>query len=303
MRLLSGDLRQGALQGVMVEAVARAAEVPAAGRAPRAHAARRPRRRGRRPRSRGGTAALDDFRLELGRPLQPMLASPATDIEAALEKVQPGRRRVQARRRAHPGPPRRRRRRASSRARSTTSPRACPRSSRRRSRSTRARSCSTARRSRCARTGARTRSRSPASRFGSRRAVDELRRTTPLTASLFDVLHLDGEDLLDRPGAERVAPLAAVVPEALRVPRVVVAGRGRGRRRARGRARARPRGRDGQVARRALRGRPPRRRLAQGQAAPHARPRRARRRVGPRAPARQAEQPAPRRARPARAAS
>jgi DNA ligase-1 len=36
---------------------------------------------------------------------------------------------------------------------------------------------------------------------------------------LFDVLHLDGEDLLDRPGAERHEALAAVAGEELRVPR------------------------------------------------------------------------------------
>ena len=64
-----------------------------------------------------------------------------------------------------------------------------------------------------------------------------------------------------------------------------------------------PRGRDGQVARRALRGRAPRRGLAEGQAVAHARPRRARRRVGPRPPARVAQQPPPRRARPGRAGS
>ena len=62
-----------------------------------------------------------------------------------------------------------------------------------------------------------------AARFGSRRDVDELRRTLPLTASLFDVLHLDGEDLLDRPGEERVAALSSVAPEELRVPRTVAA--------------------------------------------------------------------------------
>jgi DNA ligase-1 len=35
----------------------------------------------------------------------------------------------------------------------------------------------------------------------------------------FDLLHLDGEDLLDRPGAERAAALADAVPSASRVPR------------------------------------------------------------------------------------
>ena len=50
------------------------------------------------------------------------------------------------------------------------------------------------------------------------------------------------------------------------------------------RDRARPRGRDGEGARRALRGGPPRRGLAEGEARPHARPRRPRGRVGARAP-------------------
>ena len=46
-------------------------------------------------------------------------------------------------------------------------------------------------------------------------------RDVPLSALFFDVLHVDGEDLLDAPGAARADRLAAVVPEALRVPRAV----------------------------------------------------------------------------------
>ncbi|HEY0719408.1 MAG TPA: ATP-dependent DNA ligase, partial [Streptosporangiaceae bacterium] len=38
---------------------------------------------------------------------------------------------------------------------------------------------------------------------------------------IFDVVHLDGEDLIDRPGAERYEALARVVPERLRMPRLV----------------------------------------------------------------------------------
>jgi DNA ligase-1 len=57
------------------------------------------------------------------------------------------------------------------------------------------------------------------SRFGSRTAVDDLRRTTPLTPFIFDVLHAEGEDLLDLPGSERHQRLAALLPERLRVPR------------------------------------------------------------------------------------
>jgi DNA ligase-1 len=55
------------------------------------------------------------------------------------------------------------------------------------------------------------------SRVGSRSAREEL----PLTAFVFDVLHLDGEDLIDRPAHERYAAMAAVVPEHLRIPRIV----------------------------------------------------------------------------------
>jgi len=38
---------------------------------------------------------------------------------------------------------------------------------------------------------------------------------------LFDVLHLDGADLIDRPGAQRYELLAGVAPTELRAPRVV----------------------------------------------------------------------------------
>src|SRR5215217_3539544 len=62
-----------------------------------------------------------------------------------------------------------------------------------------------------------------ASRVGSRLDVERLAASLPLTAFLFDLLHLDGQDLLDRTGAERHAALAAVVPEPLRMPRTVTA--------------------------------------------------------------------------------
>ncbi len=55
-------------------------------------------------------------------------------------------------------------------------------------------------------------------RFGSEQQVDGLRGGLPLTAFFFDCLHLDGEDLLDRPLAERLAALEQAVPQPLRVP-------------------------------------------------------------------------------------
>lgn len=60
-----------------------------------------------------------------------------------------------------------------------------------------------------------------ASRFGSRLDVDRLRATLPLTPFFFDILHLDGQDLLDRPAAERHAILYDLVPDQWRVPRLV----------------------------------------------------------------------------------
>ncbi len=59
------------------------------------------------------------------------------------------------------------------------------------------------------------------SRIGSRVDVERARRETPLTPYVFDVLHLDGDDLLPQPARDRYAALARVVPERLLVPRVV----------------------------------------------------------------------------------
>jgi DNA ligase-1 len=53
------------------------------------------------------------------------------------------------------------------------------------------------------------------------RAASEAEATVPLSAFLFDVLHLDGTDLIDAPDAERHADLARVVPAELLMPRLV----------------------------------------------------------------------------------
>ncbi|BBZ45196.1 ATP-dependent DNA ligase [Mycobacterium parmense] len=85
LRLLGGELRQGALAGIMADAVARAAELPAAsvrraamlgGDLPAVAAAALA----------GGPAALEAFTLRVGRPIGPMLAQTATGVAEALEK-------------------------------------------------------------------------------------------------------------------------------------------------------------------------------------------------------------------------
>ena len=85
-RLIAGELRQGALEGVMLEAVALAAGIPAAdvrraatfagGVVPVAHAALT-----------GGAAALAPFAIQLMQPVLPMLAQPAETIAGALEAL------------------------------------------------------------------------------------------------------------------------------------------------------------------------------------------------------------------------
>jgi DNA ligase-1 len=59
-------------------------------------------------------------------------------------------------------------------------------------------------------------------RFGRKLDVERLAAEIPLTPFLFDLLHRDGDDLLDRPAGERFAALAEAAP-GLAVPRLVTA--------------------------------------------------------------------------------
>jgi DNA ligase-1 len=84
--LLSGELRQGALEGVMTEAVARAAAVPVT-EVRRAMMLRGSLGAVASAALAGGSEALAGFGLEVGRPVRPMLAASAPTIEEALAKV------------------------------------------------------------------------------------------------------------------------------------------------------------------------------------------------------------------------
>ncbi|WP_330250750.1 ATP-dependent DNA ligase [Nocardia sp. NBC_00565] len=83
LRLLGGELRQGALTAIVAEAVAVAAQVPIelvrraymlSGQLPVTAVAALT----------GGAESLAEFRLEVGRPIQPMLASPGATLEEAM---------------------------------------------------------------------------------------------------------------------------------------------------------------------------------------------------------------------------
>jgi DNA ligase-1 len=216
--LLLGELRQGALEGVMVEAIAAAAGVPAAdvrrasmlagGLAPVAGAALA-----------AGSAGLERFRLTLYEPLAPMLASPSKDVETALaahgeavlEYKLDG-----ARVQIHKGP-------AGVRVYSRTG----------RDVTASVPEVEAAVRELSMRTaildgevlalaeGGRARPfQDTMRRFGRKLDVAALQSTLPLSLFAFDCLHCDGEDLIDRPLAERVTRLTEAVPSLLQVPRV-----------------------------------------------------------------------------------
>jgi DNA ligase 1 len=89
LRLLVGELRQGALEGVVAEAVARAFSVPApavrraamlAGALPPVAEAL----------AEAGAPGLERFQLQLFAPVQPMLADTAPDVETALSWLPQG---------------------------------------------------------------------------------------------------------------------------------------------------------------------------------------------------------------------
>jgi DNA ligase 1 len=219
--LMLGDLRQGALAAVVADAVARAAGAPAAA-VRRALMLRGDLGAVAEAALHGGPGALAAFRLEVGRPLQPMLAQTASDVAAALARTGPAAiewkldgARVQVHRDGEDV-------RVFTRnlddvtarlPEVVEAARALP-----------ARAAVLDGEAIALRPDGRPHPfQVTGSRFASRRNVAELCRAVPLTPMLFDLLHVDGEDLLDRPGAERSAALEALVPTAHRVPRVVAA--------------------------------------------------------------------------------
>ncbi|MEV0408641.1 ATP-dependent DNA ligase [Actinoallomurus sp. NPDC050550] len=221
LRLLSGELRQGALDGVMADAIAAAADVPAA-EVRRAVMFRGSLGAVAAAALSEGRAGLRAFGLEVGRPVKPMLAASAPSIEAALEKVSPAAVewkldgiRVQAH--VSEGEVR-----LFTRTLDDIT--------------TRLPETVTALGALPVRTAVfdgelialrddgrphpfqvtSARVASHGVRPGSEQAV-------PLSVFLFDVLHLDGEDLIDLPGEKRDEALSRVVPEPLRMPRIVTA--------------------------------------------------------------------------------
>src|SRR4051812_9157544 len=214
--LISGGVRQGALAGVMADAVAQATGLPRA-KVDRANMLCGNPRVVAEAALREGEPGLERFHLEIGRPVGPMLASPAASLEEAMAKVGEGAvdwkldgARIQVHRDGDD---------VAIYSRSLDD----------------------------------LTSRLPevvaaARELPARRAVldgeaialradgrpEPFQVTSSRIASgapgiqavLFDVLHLDGEDLLDAPLSRRAEALDQAAPEAVRVPRVVTGDKG-----------------------------------------------------------------------------
>jgi ATP-dependent DNA ligase I len=225
VRLLSGELRQGALDGVMTDAVAKAAEVPGA-QVRRAVMLSGSLAAAARAALAGGSSALAGFGLEVGRPLKPMLAASEASLDEALAKAG-GEAAVEwkldgIRVQAHI---------ADGAVRLFT-------------RSLddvtdRLPEVVTALAALPVRDAVfdgelialRADGRPYAFQDTAARAASEVDAVkvrhgagnVPLSVFLFDALHLNGTDLIDQPDAERHAALAAVVPRAMLMPRLVTA--------------------------------------------------------------------------------
>ncbi|MDY6983410.1 MAG: ATP-dependent DNA ligase, partial [Pseudomonadota bacterium] len=225
-RLLLGELRQGALEGLMADAIAMAADLPAADvrRAlmlagaipPVAEAALRE-----------GALGLTHFKLKLFEPVSPMLASPTADVDSALATLSVSGAseavfeykldgaRVQIHKQGSDVKIYSRTGRdvgfslpeivavvAALPAASLIldgevlafdehgKPRAFQDSMR---------------------------------RFGRKLDVDDMQAQIPMSLYCFDILHADGVDLIDHPAAERHALMTQLLPPALIVPRLVTA--------------------------------------------------------------------------------
>jgi len=218
-RLIVGELRQGALEGVMLDAIASASGLAAAdvrraamyagGLAAVAKAALTE-----------GAAGLERFAIQLLRPVQPMLATPADDVAGALASL--GTAALEwkldgARVQVH---------KAGDEVRVFTrnlndvtaavpevveAVRALPARELILDGETIA----------LAANGAPQPFQVTMRRFGRKLEVDRLRAELPLGVFFFDCLRRDGDDLVDRPARERFAALGEVAPADIVIPRIV----------------------------------------------------------------------------------
>ena len=220
-RLLLGELRQGALEGVLVEAVARAAAVPPAG-LKRALMLRGDLGAVARAALTEGETGLARFSLRLFQPLKPMLADSAEDVAAALARL--GRAALEykldgARIQLHKGGAEVRVYTRELNEVSAVVPEIVAAAAAFPVKELVIEGEAIA----LAPDGRPRPFQTTMRRFGRKHDDEGLRRKLPLSAFFFDCLMREGEVLLDRPARERFAALAAAVPQALLIPHLETA--------------------------------------------------------------------------------
>ncbi len=222
IRLLAGELRQGALEGVMVDAIAAAAAVPV----------EQIRRAAMYARNLGavarvaltdGAAALSQFQLEPLSPIAPMLAQTAADVgealaqlggEVAFEWKMDG-----ARIQLHKVDDAVRIYTRSSNDVTAAVPEIVETAQR-----LPAREMILDGEAIAFTAGGRPHPfQVTMRRFGRKLDVEKLRGELPMQAFFFDCLHFEGESLAARPARERFAALARAVPSELIIPRLITA--------------------------------------------------------------------------------
>lgn len=219
VRLIAGELRQGAQDGVMIDAIARAAGVAGA-EVRRAHqlSGSLPAAAAAALGANGPAAATEALRavgLQVGRPIRPMLAASAPAVAAALERISPAAVewkvdgiRVQVHRQGSEV-------RVFTRTLDDITDRVPELVAAALSLNVTAAVLDGEA------IALRPDGRPLPFQVTSARAASQSGATVPLALFLFDLLHLDGADLLDHPAADRYARLATVASSELVVPRLV----------------------------------------------------------------------------------
>jgi DNA ligase-1 len=227
-RLITGEVRQGALEGVMIEAVARAAGIEAP-RVRRATMLAGDLGIVARAALVEGPAGLDQFAIQLFRPIQPMLAQTADDVSQAIAQL--GRAALEikldgARIQVH---------RSGAEVRVFSRllndvTQAVPEVVEAVRRLTVSTVILDGEAIALRPDGSPHPFQTTMRRFGRKRDVDELKAELPLVPFFFDILFADDRPLIDEPYHRRVEILTLLVPESQRPGRIVTADANEGQR-------------------------------------------------------------------------
>ena len=229
VRLIFGELRQGALEGILVEAVARASAISAS-RIRRAAmlagdlapVARTALEGGKERSTEQADEALSRFMIQLFQPVQPMLADSAADVGAALAELGEASLEYKldgARIQVHKAGDEVRVFSRNLRDMTAAVPEVVEIVAAMPAREIILDGEAIALRA----DGTPHPFQTTMRRFGRKLDVETMRRELPISASFFDILFLDGEPLVDEPLSRRASAMSGIVPAGSLVPRIITA--------------------------------------------------------------------------------